>query len=439
MPQKRPPTAFGRFVAAMRSEAYRRIASDPSKRALKGYILPGKSRLSREDVAAIAAADSTNGGSEITPETIRNYEYGRTKTPSPQRCLELLTALQLTADEIASVMPAFYGRGPTSYNPHLVSPEHRLLMHGEFGPLIDQTTVVGGWHTTWVEGEKASSGGFQDDEIVAFFLDAPIEEHCRHPSFRRFGRIADEALRANQARMEKGVRGWTNNPTLCLDSIVSRLKPDAEERTCITLRFLRSQYKYNVAAKADQGAEFRWAAVQESSFPPQPVNYLASGVGVCINVICDSGRHMVVGQRSDQETFRKGERDVAVVEGIRPTADIRGGRVDIRHACMRALNEELGLDQLARGKDAKDFTDRLCLFEFGLDLKYYQWNFLAFADVRLTFPQILDAWRKAKDRKENQRLDVVEFNRQSCIAYLTNNPFWSCGMACAIRTFDYYR
>ena len=81
--------------------------------------------------------------------------------------------------------------------------------------------------------------------------------------------------------------------------------------------------------------------------------------------------------------------------------------------------------------------EKLCIFELGCDLEYYQWNFLAFAVVDASFDEIFQAWLKAKDRKESQTLRRCDYNKDAVLDLVQRVPFWSSGMACALRTFDY--
>lgn len=439
--QNMPPSAFGRFLAAMRAHAYERICSDTNKAALKPEIYEeGKRRLTRKDLCTIhQLMGGANDG--LSEDLIRNYETGRTDPPDHIKML-LLDILQLTPDEQKSLIDdhGFFAGSNASglKNPNLIPNfRNRILLAGEYGPLIENAMPIADTLSTWVEVEKSSSGGYLPDEISADVIEVDISAYCKHPRFKSFQAIAQQALRENQARIAAGVRGWSNNSTLALDSVVHTMKDDDEERNQISMRFVRSQYMYNVVAKGEQGAAFRWQALQDAQFPPQPLNFLASGVGICINVICDDGKNIVIGQRSLQETFRKGERDIAVVEGIRPTSDVHDGSINMTRVCYRALNEELGLDKIAEGKSAQDFTKRLSIFEFGVDLKFYQWNFLSFVELDLSFEQIESAWRKAKDRRENQRLVKIPLARAGVEAFIQNNAFWSAGAACAMRSFDY--
>lgn len=63
---------------------------------------------------------------------------------------------------------------------------------------------------------------------------------------------------------------------------------------------------------------------------------------------------------------------------------------------------------------------------------------MAFAEIDLSFDELYAAWQKAKDRKENQTLSRVDFDRDEIVKIGQERPMWSAGVACALRTFDYY-
>jgi hypothetical protein len=444
---KRPPSEIGRFVQAARSIAWQRLREDPSKKDLASQFRPLRGdRLTREGLASLASYLSypEGNGDEISSEDIRDLETG-SAPPNPKKLHEILRGLLLTDLEIKAVMddPEFTtatnnsGLGNTHFLP---SEGRRILAVGIYGPQIDKCFSVGDFGTTWSTVEAADSGGFSPDEVNISVLDDNIAT-TKNPAISpppSFKRLASEASRLNATRQRRGDDDcWTDNETLCLDSISSQLKDDREERNSITLRMYRSMYRFNYVAKSEQATEFRWKALQEAKDEIEPVNFLASGVGVCVNLLCDGGKSMVYGCRSNKETFRKGELDVAVVEGIRAKSDLRGNSISIHEVCLRGLDEEMGLNKLEVGKSAKDYIDRLCVFELGVDLTYYQWNFLAFATTNLSFEKISKAWPNAKSRKENARIGRVPFNRENVESFVTHNRIWSCGAACAIKTFEY--
>lgn len=428
---KRPPSRIGRLLVALRESVGRRVLDSNADPAfIKKARTLKHAGISRRE-AVIWVYEIT--GYQVNEEDIRRAEVG-SQIKSPEKLLKwLLTAYGLTTEEVSEILSDANLNSIGGANPHLLASwRMRNLAFGEFGPTIHDAFRVGDYVSTWVESEKASSGGFKATEIITHI---EADEADKPPLFEK---LASDALAQNELRKQKGIRGWSDNKTLCLAAITDHIADDEEERRSISLHFQQSHYRYNVIAKQEAGAEFRWRALQESRFPIQPVPYLASGVGICINVICDDGKSIIVGQRSNDETFRKGEFDIAVVEGIRPSGDVVNGNIDITSVAHRALSEELGLNKAVKDKSVEELIERLVIFEFGCDLEFYQWNFLAFAEVKLDFETIYSAWQKAKDRKENQTLRKIPFNRDEVERFVQERAIWSAGMACALRSFDYY-
>ncbi len=372
-------------------------------------------------------------GIDISADGIRRIEAGQKRAPSELILKALLRSYGLSEDDVENVLLDPNLNANPGANPHLIQKwRHRNLALGEFGPLIRDAYRLGDHTTTWIESEKSGEGGFRAGEVSIFGDD----EEVIPPDL--FVKRANDVSIQNEERKKNGIRGWSDNRTFCLASVVSTLSNDAEERNLIALTMKQSWYRYNVIAKQEAGADFRWQELQDATHPIKPVPYLASGVGICLNVICDDGKSIVLGQRSDHETFRKGEYDVAVVEGIRPQGDMEEGKVDVMTVARRALSEELGLDSKTIGVDIEQVIKRLVVFEFGCDLEFYQWNFIGFAEVDLDFDTIYSAWQKAKDRKENQTIRAHPFDKEQLESTFTQYPIWSSGIACAMRTFDYY-
>lgn len=445
---RRPPSRIGRLLVALReSVGTRKLNPAASHEFRKAAQKLKRLGLARNEVPDWVQEVT---GEPISREYVRRIETSGTRIPSPEILERLLNAYGLSRPEIDAIVADPNLNAAAGTNPHLMAAwRMRNLAIGEFGPTITNAMPVGDYVSTWVEVEKASEGGFSPVEINVIVESSEI----RPPD--DFAKLANDALAENEKKKAQGIRGWSDNQTFCLltadrksavlvdepdvaaKSIVTEIGKDADERTSITLRLQHSWYRYNVIAKQAAGAGHRWRALQEATVPLTPVPHLASGVGVCVNVICDDARSMVVGQRSNDETFRKNEYDVAVVEGIRPTAE-GAGQTAIMDAAYRALSEELGVNKKVLDRSIEDIVKRLVIFEFGCDLEFYQFNFLAFAEVNLDFPTLYRAWQKAKDRKENQTLHTIPFTRESVDDFVTKNPIWSSGAACALRTFDYF-
>jgi hypothetical protein len=428
-PIKRPPSRLGRLLIALReSVGHRARNPDAHPKFLENVSKYKPDGLSRRE----AFGWIQELGESVSEEEIRRLETGRRTSPSPKVLRVLLTVYGLSAPEIDAIINDPNLNNLSGANPHLLTTwRMRDLAVGEFGPLIRNALRVGEHASAWIEVEKAGEQGFIRDEIT---IKVSQNEVVPPPNFVK---RANDAKAQNEKRMQNGIRGWTDNATLCLRAVTSELGSDIDERNKITLHMDRSWYRYNVAAKQEIGAEYRWHALQGASVPMKPVPFLASGVGVCINIICDDGRSIVIGHRSNDETFRKGEFDIAVVEGIRPSGDVVGDRIDIGTVIRRGLAEELGLDRAVRGLTMADHIKRTVIFEFGCDLEFYQWNFLAFAEVNLDFDTLYTGWQKAKDRKENQTLRKIPCDEKSVVKFLSEHAVWSSGIACALRSFDY--
>lgn len=430
-PIGRPPTRIGRLLIVLRASVGLRDLSPDAP-------VKFREKISRQPVAGLSREEAACWAEEITGlrlshDDIRRFETGGKRNPRRETLRDLLLTYGLSPDETEAVLADRHLDPAGGENPHLLASwRMRALAVGEFGPAIMGGLRIAGRVSSWVEVDKAASGGFGAGEVEIIVDDIEVQP----PS--AFVGQANAVKLQNDRRLAQGIRGWTDNPTLSLTAVTDHLIDDREERRRITVRACRSWYRYGVVAKQEAGAEWRWAALQAAETPLKPVPYLASGIGVCVNVICDDGRSVIIGHRSTDETFRKGEFDVAVVEGMRPTADVVDGRIDVASVVQRALIEELGLDRAVRGVDAGRHVRRIVVFELGCDLEYYQWNFLAFAEIGLDFETIYDGWQRAKDRKENQSIRAVPFDETVLVDLMVHQRIWSSGMACLSRTFDYW-
>lgn len=428
---KRPPSRLGRLLVALRrSVATRALSLDADPEFRRQAKRLGDVPLSRNE-AANWVYEIT--GVQVSPDQLKRIEVGNQSDPSSTLLAAVLRAYGLSNNEISYIQNDKNLLSIGGSNPHLINQwAMRSLSIGEFGPTICDALKISDFTSTWIEVEKAAPGGFVGDEIKTIIHDFEPDRPAS------FSQLADAAYLQNEARKKLGARGWSDNETLCLADITGEIANDFEERQSIILHFNKSRYRYNVISKQEAGAPFRWIELQKAKHPLRPKAFLASGVGVCINVICNDRKSIVIGQRSNDETFRKGEYDVAVVEGIRPTGDIIDGAINFHSVVHRALSEEIGLNKVQPERSIESMIRRLEIFEIGCDIEFYQWNLLAFADLDLSFDEIYRAWQKAKDRKENQTLRPIPFSREDVLELCATVPIWSSGMACAIRTFDYY-
>ena len=174
------------------------------------------------------------------------------------------------------------------------------------------------------------------------------------------------------------------------------------------------------------------AAVAESVRRPLP--FLANGVGIVLLAFTDDDKVLLVHRRLES-CARPGECDVTVVEGIDANFDSGGaGRLDIYATAVRGCQEELGVDV-----SASDVS----ILAFGVDMRYYQWNFLGLVDIRLIADEVIARHAMhAKDRWEG-KLEPVKLDAVSIFERLRQDKIWDCGLVttylalckkCGVRT-----
>ena len=216
---------------------------------------------------------------------------------------------------------------------------------------------------------------------------------------------------------------YFDGPTFCLSRYRLTHSEDGHEKKGIEVFFSKSRYANNVTAKSTSAINLRKKALREFQHLDQPIEWLASGVGVAVVVFCDDGTHFVTCQRSDTERFRSREFDISVVEGINPVKDRhpeKTDRVYIHDAVKRAVHAELGF---------KPEDDEINVIGFGVDLEYYQWNFIAYVESSLSFQEIELAWQTADEKFETMALSYVSATPEDAAEFAAVNPVWSSGLA----------
>ena len=124
-----------------------------------------------------------------------------------------------------------------------------------------------------------------------------------------------------------------------------------------------------------------------------------------------------------------------MVEGIDANFDSGGaGQLDIYATAVRGCREELGVDVSASD---------VGILAFGVDMTYYQWNFMGLVDIRLTADEVIARHAMhAKDRWEG-KLEPVELDAVSVFERLRQDKIWDCGLVatylalckkCGVRT-----
>jgi hypothetical protein len=159
------------------------------------------------------------------------------------------------------------------------------------------------------------------------------------------------------------------------------------------------------------------AAVAESVRRPLP--FLANGVGIMLLAFTDDDKVLLVHRRLESRA-RPGECDVTVVEGIDANFDSGGaGRLDIYATAVRGCREELGVDVSAAD---------VSILAFGVDMTYYQWNFLGLVDIRLAADEVIARHgMHAKDRWEG-KLEPVKVDPVNVFERLRQDKIWDCGL-----------
>jgi len=411
--------------------------------ALKSANVDRLKPLTRKQVETIAEnifseEGGDSGNLPFSVNDLTNFENGRSAL-SPDRLFWVLRGVGFSNEEARRILFLYssttsdsLGPGP---NPNIIHTHDRELLVGSYGDLAYQRmyTVSSDYIAPWVNCAIADQGGFREDEI--FFR---IDKKRKLKLPPELDEVATQKKREWAEARAANRKAPFNGPTLALESyfVDSTEDENSGERNIIRLDLIQSEYANNVAAKNSPEAEqMKWEHLNKygslAEFPPLP--FLASGIGVAINVFCEGGKEVILGQRSNLETFRPMEFDVAVVEGIRPDFNHYGETEDakfinVHEAILRGLEEELGL------RNNSDAFSDVSIFEFGCDLKFYQWNFLASVTLDMTFEEVERRWQRAKSRRENNFITSIEAIEEKALEFVTRNPMWACGVACLLES-----
>lgn len=444
-----PPSQLGRFIFSRRHALAREpLPKDfPTEYRAK---LSVSGHLSRADLAKVAMEYESRSDVpepdwvDITTSDIDRIE--RNEGGIHKRKLHwILKALLLTDQESEALESDLQflsdASTPNLGNAHLIHPALReVVVSSEFGPSVAQAMSVAGRRTTWVDIAYAGTEGFSEEELDLFVAKKP---DCIRPVDRNFVRVADMLARSWEKKAKSLKPNTVNNvdnPSIAI-SAISVTRPGNEERPHLAVRFVRSKYRYNSAAKGPEGAEVRWQALQKLTDVYVPQVHMTSGIGVAVNIICAIDNKIAVCRRK-KVNFRPGEFDVGAVEGIRPTAnvDVRSGRLDLLGVVDRALDEEIGLrnsgDILKRSRES--LIIKKMVIGFGVDLKYYQYNFLALCVLDIHHEDLKKLWTSASDKHESENFFPVDYNIEAVEHFVANHHIWSSGMAAIVRSFSYF-
>ena len=437
-----PIRNLARLVTVSRSNYLRRVGDEGFNLALKEASVDRLLPLSRKQVEKIAEKIAEKEGKlsdnlPFTASDLVNLENGRSILNS-EKLFWVLRGVGFSAEQARRILSLYNSTESDSHgsgqNPNIIHSKDRDVLAGSYGDFAYQRmyNVDADHIAPWVSCVLSDKGGFNEDEIF-FRIDknksVELTEELEEFASKKRNEWA-EARAANR-------RAPFNGPTLALENyfVDSTQEENSGERNVIRLNLIKSDYANNVAAKnSPEAEEVKWRHL--SSLAPggefQPLACLASGIGIAVNVFCEGGRRAVLGQRSNLETFRSSEFDVAVVEGIRPDFNHYGETEDakfisVHDAMWRGLEEELGLQEDSAG------VLEASIFEFGCDLKFYQWNFLASVTLDLSFEEIERRWQRAKSRRENNFITAIEAERAPALEFVTHNPMWACGVACLLE------
>lgn len=158
----------------------------------------------------------------------------------------------------------------------------------------------------------------------------------------------------------------------------------------------------------------------------KPIPFLANGVGIVLLAFTDDEK-VILTRRRESSRARPGQRDVSVVEGIHAVHDASGSsRVDAYLTAVRACREELGVS--VTNNDVR-------LLGFGVDMKYYQWNFFGMVELGCTSDEAMELHAmNAKDRWEGQ-IQATAANPVTVFEQLHSDGTWDTALAATYLAF----
>jgi len=160
----------------------------------------------------------------------------------------------------------------------------------------------------------------------------------------------------------------------------------------------------------------------------KPIPFLSNGLGVMLLAFTDD-RQVILVRRKMESRARPGERDVSVVEGLHAMSD-RGpyGEIDIIDTAVRGCREELGID-VSR--------EDVHILALGVDMRYYQWNFMGLVDARCRAAEVLEMYNlHAKDRWEG-KLEPIKADAFQVLDRLRRDGCWDLGLVTTYLAFCY--
>jgi hypothetical protein len=157
-----------------------------------------------------------------------------------------------------------------------------------------------------------------------------------------------------------------------------------------------------------------------------PCPFLANGVGVVLLGFTDDDKVLLTRRRGGTRA-RPGQRDVTVVEGIHATHDlVAAERIDVYRTAIRGCREELGVP--VASSDVR-------ILAFGVDMSYYQWNFLGVVEFRQSAREVMESHAlHARDRWEG-RIQPVPADPQAVFEQLRQEGAWDTAVVTTYLAF----
>ncbi|MHA1680293.1 MAG: toll/interleukin-1 receptor domain-containing protein [Promethearchaeota archaeon] len=248
--------------------------------------------------------------------------------------------------------------------------------------------------------------------------------HKDHPLPPPLKKLREQIEKENEDKKARGESGSWNGPKYAMNAYtVERTIPDEHMRIRISLRM--SDY-YNFLATVgsfdkvvDKGRTSRELFLSTVKAQNLLIPELAHGIGTCLLALT-SDDYFLFTRRSTDVGPRKNEFDVSIIEGIQPQIDINDrGLPDVFKAITRGTWEELGVE-ISR--------DDVVLLGFGVDMHYYQWNFIGYVNLSKTKEEITKALELRPDKFESKIFYFVKADPSTVIKYLENKTIWASGL-----------
>lgn len=354
----------------------------------------------------------------LAERSIRNLLTGSTERPRDSTIRKLAEALDVDADWLA-------GRGNSHLAPDVEGIS--LELYQQYGPSIVSALRVGPLQTTWLNYDLARGDRYPFDGVTAFISNDIFEPPADFKRIRSILVEQNEELKKKSKEPNADIselgKPWFDGPTLFLQRYDIEHTDDGREEKSVRVRFGRSTYANNFTAKSTSASFLRRRALSQFQFLNQPIPWLASGVGVVAVVFCRGGNSFVACRRSDSESFRSREFDASIVEGLHPNKDadpLSPSSLNVYNAMRRAIFAELGV-RVSR--------EDCYIIGLGIDLEYYQWNFIGYAYSDLTYEEIHQKWQAADEKWEACELREVDASAVGIANFIHDNPVWSSGIA----------